>query len=177
MRKTTFSVIHIRRRPNRHSQAWLSAGNRVFRAALGRSGIKASKREGDGATPSGRFHPVRLWWRADRLTRPRVFLPTRRIGPNDAWCEDPHDRRYNRAFRRSANELGDRLRRTDSLYDLIVEIDHNSRPRVAGRGSAIFIHVARAGFAPTAGCVALTKNELLRLLSRLSRKTRIVVHS
>jgi L,D-peptidoglycan transpeptidase YkuD (ErfK/YbiS/YcfS/YnhG family) len=149
----------------------------VFRVALGRSGTKASKREGDGATPVGRFRPVRLWWRADRLTRPRVFLPIRRIGPNDAWCEDPHHRRYNQAFQRSANEPGDRLRRTDGLYDLIVEIDHNVRPRVAGRGSAVFIHVAREGFTPTAGCIALTKRDLLRLLARLSPNTRIVVHS
>jgi L,D-peptidoglycan transpeptidase YkuD (ErfK/YbiS/YcfS/YnhG family) len=177
MRRTSLLVIHVRRRPSRHSQGWLAAGNKVFRVALGRSGIKASKREGDGATPVGRFRPVRLWWRADRLTRPRVFLPIRRIGPNDAWCEDPHHRRYNRAFQRSANEPGDRLRRTDGLYDLIVEIDHNVRPRVAGRGSAVFIHVAREGFTPTAGCIALTKSDLLRLLARLSLNTRIVVHS
>lgn len=177
MRRISLSVIHVRRRPNLRSQGWLTAGNRVFRAALGRSGIKASKREGDGATPSGRFHPVRLWWRADRLIRPRVFLPVRRIEPDDAWCEDPRDRRYNKPFRRSANEPGDRLRRTDGLYDLIVEIDHNTRPRVAGRGSAIFIHVARQGFASTAGCIALTRNELFRLLLQLSRKTRIVIHS
>jgi L,D-peptidoglycan transpeptidase YkuD (ErfK/YbiS/YcfS/YnhG family) len=177
MRRTSLSVIHVRRRPGLRSEAWLWAGARPFRAALGRTGVRASKREGDGATPSGRFHPVRLWWRADRLTRPRVFLPARRIGPNDAWCEDPYDRRYNRAFRRSANEPGDHLRRADGLYDLMVEIDHNTKPRVAGRGSAIFIHVARAGLAPTAGCIALTKNELLRLLSRLSGKTRIVIHS
>jgi L,D-peptidoglycan transpeptidase YkuD (ErfK/YbiS/YcfS/YnhG family) len=177
MPRISFSVIHVRRRPNLHGQGWLSAGNRAFRAALGRSGIKASKREGDGATPSGRFHPVRLWWRADRLVRPHAFLPVRRIGPNDAWCENPRDRRYNRAFGRSANEPGDRLRRTDGLYDLIVEIDHNSRPRIAGRGSAIFIHVAREGLAPTAGCIALTRKELLRLLSHLSRKTRIIIHS
>jgi L,D-peptidoglycan transpeptidase YkuD (ErfK/YbiS/YcfS/YnhG family) len=111
------------------------------------------------------------------LARPHAFLPIRRIGPNDAWCENPHDRRYNMAFHRSANEPGDRLRRTDGLYDLIVEIDHNTRPRVAGRGSAVFIHVAREGFAPTAGCIALSKNDLLRLLPRLSPKTRIVVHS
>lgn len=167
----------FRRRPSRHSQGWLAAGNRVFRVALGRSGTKASKREGDGATPVGRFRPVRLWLRADRLTRPRVFLPIRRIGPNDAWCEDPHHRRYNRAFQRSANEPGDRLRRTDCLYDLIVEIDHNVRPRVAGRGSAVFIHVARESFTPTAGCIALTKSDLLRLIARLSLNTRIVVHS
>ena len=177
MRRTSLSVIHVRRRPNRHSQGWLMAGYRVFRVALGRSGPKASKREGDGATPVGRFRPVRLWWRADRVARPRVFLPVRRIGPSDAWCEDPQDRRYNRAFYRSANEPGDRLQRTDGLYDLIIEIDHNARPRVAGRGSAVFIHVAREGFAPTAGCIALRKNDLLQLLSRLSANTRIVVHS
>ena len=94
----------------------------------------------------------------------------RRIAPDDAWCEDPADRRYNRAFRRSANEPGDRLRRDDGLYDLIVEIDHNTRPRVAGRGSAVFIHVARDGFGPTAGCVALRRNDLLKLASRIVAK-------
>lgn len=151
--------------------------HRAVRVALGRTGIKAAKREGDGATPAGQFHPVRLWWRADRLPRPRTLLPVRRIGPDDAWCEDPADRRYNRPFRRSANEPGDRLKRADGLYDLVIEIDHNTRPRVAGRGSAVFIHVARPGFAPTAGCVALTRNELRRLLNQLSPKTRIIVHS
>ncbi len=145
--------------------------------ALGRGGIKASKREGDGGTPAGWFHPVRLWWRRDRLPRPRTLLPLRAIRPDDAWCEDPLDRRYNRAFRRSANEPGDRLCRDDGLYDLIVEIDHNTRPRVAGRGSAVFIHVAREHFAPTAGCVGLRRNELLQLLQSLSPKTRIIIHS
>jgi L,D-peptidoglycan transpeptidase YkuD (ErfK/YbiS/YcfS/YnhG family) len=179
MRKTSLPMIHIRPRPQRRSQAWLVAGQRTVRAALGRSGIKAAgaKREGDGATPSGQFHPVRLWWRADRLLRPRTFLPVRRIGPHDAWCEDPANRRYNQSFQRSASEPGDRLLRSDGLYDLIIEIDHNTRPRVAGRGSAIFLHVARTGFAPTAGCVALTRKDLLRLLSRLSPRTRIIIHS
>jgi L,D-peptidoglycan transpeptidase YkuD (ErfK/YbiS/YcfS/YnhG family) len=174
---TTLCAIHVRSRPQRRAQAWLLAGRRAIQAALGRSGIKSSKREGDGATPAGRFHPVRLWWRADRLPRPRTLLPVRRIGPADAWCEDPADRRYNRAFRRSASELGDRLLRADGLYDLIIEIDHNTRPRVAGRGSAIFFHVARQGFAPTAGCVALSRSDLIRLLGRLSPRTRIVIHS
>jgi L,D-peptidoglycan transpeptidase YkuD (ErfK/YbiS/YcfS/YnhG family) len=176
MRKTFLPAIHVRARPRRRSQGWLIAGHRAIRAALGRSGIKRSKREGDGATPSGRFHPVRLWWRADRLPRPRTLLPVRRIGPDDAWCEDPADRHYNRPFRRSANEPGDRLLRSDGLYDLIVEIDHNTRPRIAGRGSAIFLHVARDGFAPTAGCVALSRKDLLQLVSRLSPRTRIVIH-
>jgi L,D-peptidoglycan transpeptidase YkuD (ErfK/YbiS/YcfS/YnhG family) len=144
--------------------------------ALGGSGIRAAKREGDGGTPHGVFHPLRLWWRADRLPRPHTLLPVRRIGPADAWCEDPADRRYNRSFRRSANEPGDRLNRTDSLYDMIVEIDHNTRPRVARHGSAVFIHVARESFAPTAGCIALRARDLKILLARLSTKTRILIH-
>jgi L,D-peptidoglycan transpeptidase YkuD (ErfK/YbiS/YcfS/YnhG family) len=180
VRRTSFRFIRIGARPGQRSQGWLVGGARAFgptRVALGRAGIKASKREGDGATPAGRFHPVRLWWRADRLPRPWTLLPVRRIGLHDAWCEDPADRRYNHAFRRSANEPGDRLCRNDGLYDLIIELDHNTRPRVAGRGSAVFIHVARAGFGPTAGCVALRRNDLLALLPRLSRKTRIFIHS
>lgn len=179
MRKNSFStsVIHVRARPQWRSQGWVMVGHRAIRAALGRSGIKSAKREGDGATPAGEFYPVRLWWRADRLARPRTLLPVRRIGPDDAWCEDPVDRRYNRPFHRSANEPGDRLRRADGLYDLIVEIDHNARPRVAGHGSAIFLHVAREGFAPTAGCIALTRKDLLSLLCRLSPSTRIIIHS
>ena len=91
-----------------------------------------------------------------RARGPRTLLPVRRIAPDVAWCEDPADRRYNRPFRRSANEPGDRLRRDDHLYDFIIEIDHNTRPRIAGRGSAVFIHVARPDCAPTAGCVAMT---------------------
>jgi L,D-peptidoglycan transpeptidase YkuD (ErfK/YbiS/YcfS/YnhG family) len=177
VRKTSLSAIHVHVRPRHRAQAWLLAGQRAVRAALGRASVKAAKREGDGATPAGQFHPVRLWWRADRLPRPHTLLPVRPIGRDHAWCEDPKDRRYNRPFRRSANEPGDRLSRADGLYDLIVEIDHNTRPRVAGHGSAVFIHVARPGFGPTAGCIALTRGELQRLVALLSRKTRIIVHS
>ena len=148
----------------------MAAGSAIP-VALGRSGIVANKREGDGGTPMGRFRPKRLWWRADRLSRPRTTLPTRVIRPDDAWSEDPADRRYNRPVRRRPDEPGDRLMREDSLYDLIVEIDHNDRPRVAGRGSAVFIHIARQGYKPTAGCVALRRNDLLRLLEKLSRRT------
>jgi L,D-peptidoglycan transpeptidase YkuD (ErfK/YbiS/YcfS/YnhG family) len=102
-------------------------------------------------------------------------LPVRRIGPDLAWCEDPADRRYNRPFRRAAKADGDRLWRDDRLYDFIIEIDHNTRPRVAGRGSAVFIHVARPGLKPTAGCVALPLARLRWLLGRLGPATRILI--
>jgi L,D-peptidoglycan transpeptidase YkuD (ErfK/YbiS/YcfS/YnhG family) len=143
--------------------------------ALGRSGIRANKREGDGGTPRGVFRPLRLWWRPDRAVRPATFLPLRRIRPTLAWCEDPESRMYNRALDLSEGESGDRLWRADRLYDYIVEIDHNVRPRVRGRGSAVFIHVARDGLRPTAGCVALPPAQLRRLLARIDRSTRIEI--
>jgi L,D-peptidoglycan transpeptidase YkuD (ErfK/YbiS/YcfS/YnhG family) len=151
----------------------LLAGHLAIPVVLGRSGIMANKREGDGGTPLGRFRLRRLWWRPDRWPRPATRLPSRRLTPDVAWCEDPADRRYNRPFRRSANEPGDRMWREDRLYDLIIELDHNTRPRIAGRGSAVFVHVARPGFAPTAGCVALTEAALRRLLERAGPRTRI----
>ena len=153
----------------------MRAGSITLPVALGRSGVKANKREGDGATPRGRFRLKRLWWRADRHPRPATRLPARRIMPQDGWCEDPADRRYNRPVNVPPGSKADRLARTDGLYDFIIEIDHNTRPRVAGRGSAVFIHVARPGFAPTAGCVALTMDSLRRLLARLGPHTSIVV--
>jgi L,D-peptidoglycan transpeptidase YkuD (ErfK/YbiS/YcfS/YnhG family) len=175
MRSISVANIYVRPRPGSRSQGWLTIGPLCIPVALGRSGIKANKREGDGATPRGRFRLVRLWWRADRGPPPRTLLPIRRIAADDAWCEDPRDRRYNRPVRRPASAPCDHLRRADHLYDLIIEIDHNSRPRVAGRGSAVFIHVARPGMSPTAGCVALTARSLYRLLARCSANTRIYI--
>jgi L,D-peptidoglycan transpeptidase YkuD (ErfK/YbiS/YcfS/YnhG family) len=105
------------------------------------------------------------------------LLPIHRIGPTIAWCEDPAQRRYNQAIRiNDAQAPGDRLWRQDNLYDLIIEIDHNTRPRIRRRGSAVFIHVARPGFSPTAGCVALAAPALRRLLRQLGPKTSIVIY-
>jgi L,D-peptidoglycan transpeptidase YkuD (ErfK/YbiS/YcfS/YnhG family) len=169
------SHIRVRSRPGTRAQGIIVAGDAVIPVALGRAGIFANKREGDGATPRGTFHPIRVWWRADRGPPPRTALPLRRIGTDDAWSEDPRDRNYNKPLRRRAGEAGDRLRRKDHLYDIIVEIDHNTRPRIAGRGSAVFIHLARPGFLPTAGCVALTGRTLRWLVARLTATTRIEI--
>ena len=174
-RKASLSRLRVRRRPGQPAKGWLTAGGMALPVALGRAGIKANKREGDGSTPRGVFRLKRLWWRADRHARPPTLLPARRIKPDDGWCEDPRDRRYNRPVKLAPSSRADRLKRADALYDFIVEIDHNTRPRVAGRGSAVFIHAARAGFAPTAGCVALELGALRRLLARLGPRTLIMV--
>jgi L,D-peptidoglycan transpeptidase YkuD (ErfK/YbiS/YcfS/YnhG family) len=175
MRKPPLSSIFVRAKPGDRRRGWLLAGPLAVPVALGRSGIKANKREGDGGTPRGKFRLRRLWWRADRRPRPRTLLPMRPIRIADAWCEDPRDRHYNRPVRLPAGQAGDRLWRQDSLYDIFIELDHNTRPRIAGRGSAVFVHVARPGFAPTAGCVALDGRALRRLVISLGPRTTIVI--
>jgi len=175
LRDRPLSTIRIRAAAGDPSRGWLVAGGHVLPVALGRGGIKANKFEGDGGTPRGSFLPLRVWWRAGRHPRPKTFLPVRQIQPADAWSEDPSDRHYNRAVKRARGAAGDRLTRDDHLYDFIVEIDHNTRPRIARRGSAVFIHLARDGYAPTAGCVGMTKTAMLRLLARIGPRTKIVI--
>lgn len=147
----------------------------IRRVALGRSGILALKREGDGGTPFGRFSIRQVLYRSDRLKRPQTALPLRAISGDDGWCEDPTDRNYNRLVKLAANSRADRLKRTDHLYDLVLVLGYNDRPRVRGKGSAIFIHLARPGYAPTAGCIALTRRDLLALLAQLRSDSQIVV--
>ncbi len=145
-----------------------------FACALGRSGRTARKREGDGATPLGRFRIVAVRYRPER-GRPRTGLPVRPIGIGDGWCDAPADRNYNRAVRLPYPASHERLWRDDCLYDIVLVLDHNTRPRIRGAGSAIFMHIARAGLAPTEGCVALPRRLLERLIARLRSGACVVV--
>lgn len=164
-----FASVHDRRK------GFLVAGGAVFPCALGRSGIGTVKREGDGRTPRTDLPLRSLFYRADRLARPRTLLPLKRIGPRDAWCDDQKDRRYNRLIDQPPGEAEERLQREDHLYDVIVELGWNDRPVQRGRGSAIFWHLARPGFTPTAGCVAVEGHVFAKVLPRLARHCRIVV--
>ena len=175
VRDRPVSIIRVRRAAGDPRRGWLTADGWTVPVALGRGGILANKREGDGGTPSGSFRPMQLWWRADRHPRPQTYLPTQPIRPEDAWCEDPNDRHYNQPVRLDHDQAGDRLTRQDHLYDFIVEIDHNAGPRIAGRGSAVFLHLARLDFSPTAGCVSMTKSAMLRLLRRMGPQTKIII--
>jgi L,D-peptidoglycan transpeptidase YkuD (ErfK/YbiS/YcfS/YnhG family) len=169
------TAILVRPAAGNPSRGWLTLLGQTVPVALGRGGITSNKREGDGGTPRGSFRPRRLWWRADRHPRPRTALPVRAIGPADAWCEDPASRHYNRPVRLEPGQSADRLRRDDHLYDFIIEIDHNTAPRISGRGSAVFLHLARPDFSPTAGCVSMTRPAMLRLLERIGPQSRIVI--
>lgn len=143
--------------------------------ALGRSGRRAMKREGDGATPVGSFRLVRVLWRAERGPRLATRLPVTSIQRHHGWCDAPSDRNYNRPVRHPYPASAEHLWREDRLYDLVVTLDHNQRPRIRGHGSAVFMHVAAPGMTPTAGCIALGECDLRRLLSNLRRGARLVV--
>jgi L,D-peptidoglycan transpeptidase YkuD (ErfK/YbiS/YcfS/YnhG family) len=148
-------------------------GPLAFPCALGRSGRRARKHEGDGATPIGRWRLERVLYRPDRIRRPVTGLPVGRLAADDGWCDAPADRNYNRPVRLPYPASAERLWRGDGLYDVVVVLDHNTRPRVRGGGSAIFMHVARPGHLPTEGCIALKREHLLRLLRWLRRGSRV----
>ncbi len=139
--------------------------DRPLRCALGRSGVRRDKQEGDGATPEGSFPMRRVLYRPDRQSPPETVLPCQALTPEDGWCDDPGDEHYNTQVRLPYGTHCESLWRDDQIYDLIVPLGYNDGPIEPGRGSAIFLHLARPGFAPTEGCVALTKSDLLSVLS------------
>lgn len=139
---------------------------RLTRCALGPAGVVAAehKQEGDGATPVGRWPLRRLLHRPDRGA-PETRLPMQPIAPEDGWCDAASDPAYNRPVTLPYPASAERLWRDDDLYDLVVVLGFNDDPVLPGRGSAIFLHVARDGYAPTEGCVALSRSDLEQLLS------------
>ncbi|MFI4988276.1 MAG: L,D-transpeptidase [Alphaproteobacteria bacterium] len=153
----------------------LAWGQRAARCALGRSGVRSEKREGDGATPAGAFPLRRLLYRADRLACPATRLAADRIGERDAWCDAPADPRYNQQIRLPYPASHEHLWRADHLYDVVVVLGCNDAPTVPGRGSAVFLHVARPDYGPTEGCVALALPDLLALLEAAGPEDRLVV--
>lgn len=135
-----------------------------FRCALGRGGVRADKEEGDGATPAGLLPLRRVLYRADRVPIPRTAVPREPVDAQDGWCDDPGHADYNRPIRLPHPARHEELWRSDGLYDVVGVLGWNDSPVVRGRGSAIFLHVARADYAPTEGCVALARADLLALL-------------
>ena len=162
-------------RSPRAQRGFLAVGERRFPCAVGRSGLTARKREGDGATPIGAWPIAAVLYRADRVRRPACGLWARPLRQADGWCDDVRDRNYNRAVRHPYPARAEHLWREDRLYDLVLVLGHNVRPRVKGLGSAIFMHLSRADYAPTAGCIALREGDLRRVLATLSRRTRLLV--
>ena len=140
---------------------------RITRCALGKGGViaAADKREGDGKSPLGTWGIRRVLFRPDKGGPPQTRLPTKALERDDGWCDAPGDPAYNRAVKLPHPASAEQMWREDDVYDLICILAHNDDPPVPGLGSAIFMHLARPGYEPTEGCVALSREDMLELLS------------
>lgn len=154
---------------------WMEYGPFRWPCALGKSGIRAIKREGDGATPRGTFTIQRVYYRADRQRRFASAVAMIPLRADMGWCDDPGDGNYNRPVRWPCLASAEKLWRPDHLYDLIVVLSHNECPRVRGNGSAIFVHLRRPGYLPTEGCITLKVEHLRVMLSNLRRGAEVLI--
>lgn len=148
--------------------ATLDWGAGTKRCAIGRGGIGVKGGEGDGMTPIGTFPVRRVLYRPDRISPPQTSLPISAIAEDDGWCDAPDDANYNRPVKLPYAASHERMWREDHLYDVVVILGYNDDPVIAGKGSAIFLHVARPDYGPTEGCVALALPDLLQVLEKLS---------
>ena len=146
-------------------------------AACGRGGVRRDKREGDGASPAGVFPLLSALYRPDRLAPPQTGLMLRLLQPGHWWVDDPFDSNYNRLVLLPYPARGEAMWRADALYDIVVVIGYNTFPVVPGAGSAIFLHVARPYFSPTAGCIAVAREALMRVLALLGPGSTITIRA
>ncbi len=149
----------------------------IVPCAIGASGMTVDKREGDQATPMGSFPLRRVYYRPDRVSRPHSLLPVDPLDPLDAWSDEPDDPAYNSLIRQPYSTSFELMWRDDHVYDIIVTIGYNDDPAIPGKGSAIFLHLARPDFSPTRGCVAVSMENLLRILADCDETTRICMGS
>lgn len=156
---------------------WATLGERRWRCTVGAGGVREDKVEGDAATPVGTFPLRHIYFRNDRLVLPEVRLPARPIDEHDGWCDDPRSTSYNRLVRIPNEWSHERMWRDDELYDLVVVVGYNDDPPEGEWGSAIFLHLARQDYAPTRGCVAFARDDLLDLVALIGPETRLQVLS
>ncbi|WP_336278639.1 L,D-transpeptidase family protein [Bartonella sp. CB175] len=175
-KKQTFVFsMTIRRQTGKHTRGILCVGQNRFFCALGRSGISALKREGDGATPLARMRCLKGFRSNSYHSFLRSTLSFRRIRIQDGWCDASGDANYNRLVRLPYDNGAEKMHRDDGLYSIVVVLDWNYTERKMGKGSAIFMHLAREDYTPTEGCIALSRRDMERLLPHISRRTKIIV--
>ena len=149
--------------------------NYKFKCAIGKNGIKKKTKEGDNITPKGIFKLIKIYYRADRIKNLKTKLKKKKIKKNTAWCDDYRSKFYNKEIK-LPNKYGyENFYRKDHIYDLIVVVNYNTNPIIKKKGSAIFIHIARKKFQSTRGCIALKKKDLLFLLSKITKKTKLKI--
>jgi L,D-peptidoglycan transpeptidase YkuD (ErfK/YbiS/YcfS/YnhG family) len=152
---------------------YLKYKNFKFRCALGKGGIKQKEREGDFITPKGKFKLIKIYYRSDRIKRINSTLKKIKIKKNMGWCDDVSSNYYNKQIKINKKISHEKLHRKDNVYDIIVVLNYNLNPIIRGKGSAIFLHVAKKNYNKTQGCIALKKDELLTLISKIKKDTQI----
>ncbi|MES2607343.1 MAG: L,D-transpeptidase family protein [Pseudomonadota bacterium] len=160
---TAFNILETIIKPDGVYIQWRDY---VFKAAIGKNGVIAAddKIEGDLKTPKGRYHVTHGYYRPDKMDCPKSIIPFTALHPSFGWCDEPSYALYNQHVIKPFDASHENLWRDDNVYDLILVTDHNTNPIVPGKGSAVFIHVARDDFASTAGCLALQKQDLLMII-------------
>ena len=150
--------------------------NFKFRCALGKAGIGEKKREGDNVTPTGTFKIVKIYYRSDRVKKISSKLRLIEITKNMGWCDDPNSKNYNKLINLPSKYSHEKLFKKNNIYNVIVVLNYNMKPIIKNKGSAIFIHIAKNNYQPTQGCIALKKNDLLKLLSKITRNIKIKIN-
>jgi len=159
-----------------NKSGYLKYKNLRFKCALGKAGIGKKKIEGDNITPKGTFKIVDIYYRKDRIKKLSSKFKLIKIKKKMGWCNDPKSKKYNQIINIPYNNSYEKLYRKDNVYDLILVLDYNMNPITKNKGSAIFIHVAKKKFKKTAGCIALKKRELIKLISVISNHTKIRIY-
>ena len=170
---------------NLNKKFFLKVGNKSFICQIGEGGFNnpAKKVEGDKSTPIGKWYLQSLYYRSDRVLRPKPkkknILKINQITKYCGWCNDIRSNYYNRYIKinnfRLLKTKYERLWREDNVYDIIIEISHNIKPIIKNKGSAIFIHCSFEDFRTTVGCVALKKRDLMYLIKNLNSKAYIKI--
>tara|TARA_Y100000992_G_C21207911_1_gene463902 strand:- start:355 stop:876 length:522 start_codon:yes stop_codon:yes gene_type:complete len=155
----------------------LFAKGQQLRCAIGLNGLTENKQEGDLSTPIGTFHFNKIYYRADRLGDNKFIIDSSIIKKNDGWCDDQKSDFYNQYIQFPFQESAERLYRDDNIYDIVCVLNYNTSPIVPGRGSAIFLHVAKPGFLGTEGCIAIEKKALIRIATNLTIDSTIVIEN
>lgn len=159
---------------NNRSLSW---EGHTIPCAIGKSGTcdQGDGREGDGKTPLGHYALRYGLYRKDRMGKLRSALPLHPIRRDDGWCDASGDPAYNRPVRLPYPASAEKLWRTSHVYDVVIILGHNDSPPVPNLGSAIFLHIARRGFTPTLGCVAISKPNMRSLLNLMTTDSTITI--
>jgi len=158
-----------------NKSGYLKYKNLKFRCALGKAGIRKKIKEGDNITPKGTYKIIKIYYRKDRIKELVSQIKLIKIKKNIGWCDDPKSKKYNQLIYLPTKYSHEKLYRRDNIYDLILVLNYNIKPIIKNKGSAIFIHIARKNYKKTAGCIALEKNNLIKLVLKIQKHTKIKI--